>query len=154
VKLYLEDGSLYPVVGKLEFRDVTVDTTTGSVTVRMTFANPKQTLLPGMYVRAVVDEGIRPNALLLPQQAVSRDPKGLPFIWVIGTDGKAERRMIEVDRAIGNQWLVSSGVSASEQVVMEGGDQLKAGMQVQAAPYKGDVTAAGTATTPQASLGK
>jgi len=154
VKLYLEDGSLYPITGKLEFRDVTVDTTTGSVIVRMTFANPKQALLPGMYVRAVVDEGIRPNALLLPQQAVSRDPKGLPFIWVIGADGKAERRMIEVDRAIGNQWLVSSGVSSSEQVVMEGGDQLKAGMQVQAAPYKGDATAAGTATAPQAASGK
>jgi membrane fusion protein (multidrug efflux system) len=154
VKLYLEDGSLYPVVGKLEFRDVTVDTTTGSVTVRITFANPKQTLLPGMYVRAVVDEGVRPNALLLPQQSVSRDPKGLPFIWVIGADGKAERRMIEVDRAIGNQWLVSSGVSASEQVVMEGGDQLKAGMQVQAAPYKGDVTAPATAAAPQTASGK
>jgi membrane fusion protein (multidrug efflux system) len=154
VKLYLEDGSLYPVTGKLEFRDVTVDTTTGSVTVRITFANPKQILLPGMYVRAVVDEGIRPDALLLPQQAVSRDPKGLPFIWVIGANGKAERRMIEVDRAIGNQWLVSSGVSASEQVVMEGGDQLKAGMQVQAAPYKGNSTAPETATAPQSASGK
>ena len=154
VKLYLEDGSLYPIEGKLEFRDVTVDTATGSVTVRITFANPKQILLPGMYVRAVVEEGIRPDALLLPQQAVSRDPKGLPFIWIIGADGKAERRMIEVDRAIGNQWLVSKGVSASEQVVMEGGDQLKAGMQVQAAPYKGDATAPGTATAPQASSGK
>jgi membrane fusion protein (multidrug efflux system) len=154
VRLYLEDGSLYPIVGKLEFRDVTVDTTTGSVTVRITFANPKQILLPGMYVRAVVEEGIRPDALLLPQQAVSRDPKGLPFVWVIGADGKAERRMIEVDRAIGNQWLVSSGVSASEQVVMEGGDQLKAGMQVQAAPYKGDVTAPATAAAPQTASGK
>jgi membrane fusion protein (multidrug efflux system) len=154
VKLYLEDGSLYPIEGKLEFRDVTVDTTTGSVTVRITFANPKQILLPGMYVRAVVEEGIRPDALLLPQQAVSRDPKGLPFVWVIGADGKADRRMIEVDRAIGNQWLVSKGVSASEQVVMEGGDQLKAGMQVQAAPYKGDTTAPGTATAPQAASGK
>jgi len=154
VKLYLEDGSLYPIVGKLEFRDVTVDTTTGSVTVRITFANPKQILLPGMYVRAVVEEGVKPDALLLPQQAVGRDPKGFPFVWLIGADGKAERRMIEVDRAIGNQWLVSKGVSASEQVVMEGGDQLKAGMQVQTAPYKGDVTAPGTATAPQASLGK
>jgi membrane fusion protein (multidrug efflux system) len=107
-----------------------------------------------MYVRAVVEEGIRPDALLLPQQAVSRDPKGVPFVWVIGADGKADRRMIEVDRAIGNQWLVNNGVSASEQVVMEGGDQLKAGMQVQAAPYKGDATASGTATAPQASSGK
>jgi membrane fusion protein (multidrug efflux system) len=154
VKLYLEDGSLYPIVGKLEFRDVTVDTTTGSVTVRITFANPKQLLLPGMYVRAVVDEGVRPDALLLPQQAVSRDPKGLPFVWVIGADGKADRRMVEVDRAIGNQWLVSSGVSASEQVVMEGADRLKVGMQVQAVLYKADATASGTATSPQAASGK
>jgi membrane fusion protein (multidrug efflux system) len=154
VKLYLEDGTLYPIEGKLDFRDVTVDTTTGSVIVRMTFANPKQTLLPGMYVRAVVEEGIRPNALLVPQQAVSRDPKGLPFIWVVGADGKAERRMIEVDRAVGNQWLVNTGVSASEQVVMEGGDQLKAGMQVQAVLYKGDAMTPATATTPQTASGK
>jgi membrane fusion protein (multidrug efflux system) len=154
VKLYLEDGSLYPIVGKLEFRDVTVDTTTGSVTVRITFANPKQILLPGMYVRAVVEEGIRPDALLLPQQAVRRDPKGLPFIWIIAADGKADRRMIEVDRAIGNEWLVNKGVSAAEQVVMEGGDQLKVGMQVQAVPYKVDAAAPGTATVPQAASGK
>ena len=154
VKLYLEDGSLYPIEGKLEFRDVTVDTTTGSVTVRITFANPKQVLLPGMYVRAVVEEGMRPDSLLLPQQAVSRDPKGLPFVWVIGADGKADRRMIEVDRAIGNQWLVSKGVSASEQVVMEGGDRLKVGMQVQAVPYKADAAAPEIAMAPQAASGK
>jgi membrane fusion protein (multidrug efflux system) len=154
VKLYLEDGSLYPIEGKLDFRDVTVDTTTGSVTVRMTFANPKQILLPGMYVRAVVQEGIRPDALLLPQQAVSRDPKGLPFVWVIGADGKADRRMIEVDRAIGSQWLVNKGVSASEQVVMEGGDRLKVGMQVLFVPYKTDAAASGTVMVPQAASGK
>lgn len=148
VKLYLEDGSLYPIEGTLKFRDVTVDTTTGSVIVRMTFANPKQILLPGMYVRAVVDEGVRPDALLLPQQAVSRDPKGLPFVWIINADGKAERRMIEIDRAIGNEWFVNKGVSASEQVVMEGGDQLKVGIQVQAVSYKVDATA------PQAASGK
>ena len=155
VKLYLEDGSLYPIEGKLEFRDVTVDTATGSVTVRMTFANPKQILLPGMYVRAVVEEGIRPDALLLPQQAVSRDPKGLPFIWVIGADGKAERRMIELDRAIGSQWLVNKGVVG----LRAGSDgrrriELKAGMQVHAVPYKGDATAPEIATAPQAASGK
>lgn len=107
-----------------------------------------------MYVRAVVEEGIRPNALLLPQQAVSRDPKGLPFIWVIRADGKANRRMVELDRAIGSQWLVNRGVSASEQVVMEGGDQLKVGMQAQAVPYKVDVAAPGIAPAPQTASGK
>jgi membrane fusion protein (multidrug efflux system) len=101
-----------------------------------------------------VEEGIRPDALLLPQQAVSRDPKGLPFVWIINAAGTAERRMIEVDRAIGNEWLVNKGVSASEQVVMEGGDQLTAGMKAQAVPYKIDATVPGTATAPQAASGK
>lgn len=136
VALYLEDGTLYPLQGRLEFRDITVDTSTGSVTLRMTFANPKQVLLPGMYVRARVEEGMRSNAVLVPQQAVQHDPKGLPFCWVVGKDGRVEQRSLELDRAIGDQWLVASGLAAAEQVVMEGVDRVKSGMVVHVAPYK------------------
>jgi membrane fusion protein (multidrug efflux system) len=151
VKLYLEDGSLYPIEGTLDFRDVTVDTATGSVVLRMTFKNPKQVLLPGMYVRAVVEEGVKQDALLAPQQAVTRDPKGLPFAWVIGKDGKASRHMLQIDRAIGNQWLVSGGLTSADQLVMEGGDRLRDGMQVRAVPYK---AITGIASMPQPAAGK
>jgi len=154
VKLYLEDGSLYPIEGRLEFRDVTVDTTTGSVTIRITFPNPKQTLLPGMYVRAVVEEGVRENALLVPQQAISHDPKGAPFAWVIAKNGKAERRELEIDRAIGDQWLVSKGLFAADQVVMEGGDRLRADMQVRTVAYNAVTAAHEAAMAPPMMAGK
>jgi membrane fusion protein (multidrug efflux system) len=136
VKLYLEDGSLYPQSGTFEFQDVTVGTSTGSVTVRMTFPNRNQILLPGMYVRAVVEEGIKQNAILLPQQAVARDSKGTPYAWIVDKDGKAERRNLELDRTVGNQWLVSNGLNPSDRVIVEGGDRVQAGMSVHATQYQ------------------
>jgi membrane fusion protein (multidrug efflux system) len=136
VKLYLEDGSLYPQNGTFDFQDVTVGTSTGSVTVRMTFPNQNQILLPGMYVRAVVEEGIKQNAILVPQQAVSRDSKGTPYAWVVNKDGKAERRDLELDRTVGNQWLVSKGLNPSDQLVVEGGDRVQVGMPVHAVQYQ------------------
>jgi len=136
VKLYLEDGSLYPQDGTFEFQDVTVGTSTGSVTVRMTFPNRGQILLPGMYVRAVVEEGIKQNAILVPQQAVSRDSKGTPYAWVVNKDGKAERRDLELDRTVGNQWLVNTGLNPSDQVIVEGGDRVQMGMPVHAVQYQ------------------
>jgi membrane fusion protein (multidrug efflux system) len=136
VKLYLEDGSVYPVEGKLEFRDITVDVTTGSVTLRMTFANPKQVLLPGMYVRAQVEEGVKKDAILAPQQAVLRDPKGNPYSWVVGKDGHVARHNLVIDRAIGSQWLIASGLAASDQLVMEGTDRVKEGMPVRTVVFK------------------
>jgi len=136
VKLYLEDGSLYPQSGTFEFQDVTVGTSTGSVTVRMTFPNRNQILLPGMYVRAVVEEGIQQNAILVPQQAVSRDSKGTPYAWIVDKDGKAERRNLELDRTVGNQWLVSKGLNPSDQLIVEGGDRVQAGMPVHAMQYQ------------------
>jgi len=154
VKLYLEDGTVYPVEGKLEFRDITVDTTTGSVTVRMTFANPKQVLLPGMYVRAQVEEGIKNDAILVPQQAVNHDSKGQAYCWVIGKDGRVERHNLDIDRAIGNQWLISSGLSAADQIVMEGVDRVKAGMAVRTVPYKANGDTGIPAGMPMAAGGR
>ena len=136
VKLYLEDGSLYPQNGTFEFQDVTVGTSTGSVTVRMTFPNRNQMLLPGMYVRAVVEEGIKQNAILIPQQAVSRDSKGTPYAWIVNKDGKAERRDLELDHTVGNQWLVSKGLNASDRLIVEGGDRVQVGMPVHAVQYQ------------------
>ena len=111
VKLLLEDGTPYPLEGSLKFSDVTVDPSTGSFILRMVFPNPKHMLLPGMYVRALVQEGVVDRAILVPQQAVSRDPKGNPVALIVDGSGKVEQRMITVDRAIGDKWLVTSGLA-------------------------------------------
>ena len=142
VKLVLEDGTPYGRPGKLKFREVTVDPTTGSVTLRMVFPNPEHVLLPGMYVRAVVEEGVLSDAILVPQQAVSRTPKGEPYALVVGKDGKAEQRMLTVDRAMGERWLVSKGLAAGEQVIVEGAQRVRAGADVKAVPYAGAESAA------------
>lgn len=135
VKLVLEDGTPYARAGKLKFREVTVDPTTGSVTLRMVFPNPEHVLLPGMYVRAVVEEGVLSDAILVPQQAVARTPKGEPYALVVGKDGKAEQRMLTVDRALGDRWLVSKGLAAGEQVIVEGAQRVRAGADVKAVPF-------------------
>jgi membrane fusion protein (multidrug efflux system) len=132
VKLLLEDGTTYPVTGALQFRDVTVDSTTGAVTLRLVFANPKEVLLPGMFVRAIVEEGVRNGAILVPQQGISRDPKGNPYAWVVGKDNKVERRALDLERAIGDQWLVMSGLAAGDAVIVEGTDRVRAGVPVRA----------------------
>jgi membrane fusion protein (multidrug efflux system) len=142
VKLVLEDGTPYALSGKLKFREVTVDPTTGSVTLRMVFPNPEHVLLPGMYVRAVVEEGVLSAAILVPQQAVSRTPKGEPYALVVGKGGKAEQRMLTVDRAMGEKWLVSKGLAAGEQVIVEGAQRVRAGADVKAVPYTGAENAA------------
>jgi membrane fusion protein (multidrug efflux system) len=142
VKLLLEDGSMYPLEGTLQFRDVTVDSTTGAVTLRMVFPNPKEILLPGMFVRGVVEEGTRQQALLVPQQAVNRDPKGLPYAWVVNKSGKIERHMLDLDRTVGNRWLVTSGLAANDRVVMEGTDRVKDGMPVKDVPFQAETAPA------------
>lgn len=134
VGLILEDGSEYPIEGTLEFRDVTVDPTTGTVTLRAVFPNPDDVLLPGMFVRAVVQEGIDKQAILVPQNAVSRDPKGNPLTLVVDGDGIVRQHQIEIDRALGNQWLVASGLSAGDRVIVEGALKVRPGMQVKAIP--------------------
>ena len=109
VRLLLEDGTPYPLEGTLQFRDVTVDPATGSFTLRIVVPNPNHLLLPGMFVRAVVQEGIAEQAILVPQQGVSRNPKGEPIALVVDEAGKVQQRMLTLNRAIGDQWLVSSG---------------------------------------------
>jgi membrane fusion protein, multidrug efflux system len=136
VRLILIDGKEYPLKGNLKFRDITVDPTTGSVILRMMFPNPQGILMPGMFVRTVVEEGIHKNAILIPQQAVSRDPKGNPLTLVVGKDGKVQEKQITLDRAIGPDWLVSAGLEPGERVIVEGMLKVRPGIPVKAVPFE------------------
>jgi membrane fusion protein (multidrug efflux system) len=136
VGLWLEDGSKYPLAGKLQFTDVTVDTSTGAVTLRAIFPNPHRVLLPGMYVRAIVGEGVAPNAILAPQQGVIRDTRGLPTAWVVGKDNKAESRTLQVARSVGNDWMVTSGLRDGDKLIVEGTQNLRPGISVRPAAAK------------------
>ncbi len=133
VKLLLEDGTPYPLEGTLKFRDITVDPGTGSVALRAVFPNPDQLLLPGMYVRAVIEEGVNEQALLVPQQGVTRDAKGTPIALIVNAEGKVEQRILEVDRAIDDKWLVSSGLAAGDRVIVEGSLRVRPGATVRIA---------------------
>jgi membrane fusion protein (multidrug efflux system) len=130
VKLFLEDGSEYPGEGTLQFRDITVDQGTGSVILRVVFPNPQGVLLPGMFVRAVVMEGVHEQAILIPQQAVSRDLKGNPTALIVGPEDKVQARLLAVDRAIGDKWLVTSGLSVGDRVIAEGMQKVRPGVPV------------------------
>ena len=136
VKLFLDDGTEYPLKGILQFRDVTVDPTTGSVTLRIVFPNPKNILLPGMFVRAVIPEGVNTKAILVPQQSISRDPKGNPYVFIVNAEGKVQQRQLTLDRAIGSDWLVSSGLTENEQVIVEGMLRIKPDDYVKAVPFE------------------
>ncbi len=135
VHLTLEDGTAYPHEGALKFSDVTVDPTTGSVTLRIVFPNPEGLLLPGMFVRARVKEGINDQAILVPQQGVTRNHKGNPMALVVTTENTVEFRSLVLDRAIENQWLVSSGLKAGDRLIVEGLQMLRPGMSVKAKPF-------------------
>jgi len=135
VRLILEDGSTYPLEGTLQFRDVTVDPSTGSVILRAVVPNPESLLLPGMFVRAVVKEGIDKQAILIPQQAVSRDPKGNPFSLLVDTEGKVVQRTLTLDRAMGDKWLVAAGLRAGDRVIVEGAQRVRPGGTVREVPF-------------------
>ncbi|MEN6367780.1 MAG: efflux RND transporter periplasmic adaptor subunit [Thermoguttaceae bacterium] len=135
VKIVLEDGTAYPQEGSLKFRDVTVDPTTGSVILRIVVPNPDSILLPGMFVRAIIDEGVNPHAILVPQQAVSRDPKGNPTTLIVDAEGKVQQRGLSTDRALGNQWLISSGLAKGDRVIVEGMQKVRPGAVVKAVPF-------------------
>jgi membrane fusion protein (multidrug efflux system) len=135
VKLLLEDGTPYPLEGTLKFSEVTVDPSTGSFILRMVFPNPKHILLPGMYVRALVQEGVVDHAILAPQQGVSRDPKGNPVALIVDPEGKVQQRMITIDRAIGDKWLVSSGLASGDQLIVEGIQKVRPGASVKVVPF-------------------
>jgi membrane fusion protein (multidrug efflux system) len=152
VQLIMEDGTKYPLEGTLQFRDVSVDPTTASVILRMVFPNPDGVLLPGMFVRAVVKEGVD-QAMLIPQQAVSRDTKGNPVALIVNAAGKVEPRMLTLDRAIGDQWLVATGLTPGDRVIVEGMQRVRPGATVKAVPFddsvKQPVNMAQPASTPK-----
>lgn len=132
VDILLEDGSPYAQTGTLAFSDVSVNPETGSYLLRVIVPNPDGLLLPGMYVRAVVSNGERADGLLVPQEGVTRDPKGNATAMVVGADGTVEQRAIEVSRSIGNRWLVDAGLAAGDRVVVEGLQKIQPGAQVNA----------------------
>ena len=147
VSLLLADGSKYAQVGKLEFADVSVDPGTGNVTLRALFPNPKGDLLPGMYVRAVVQSGVSDQAILVPQQGVTRNQKGQATALILNPDGKVEQRILSTGSAIGDKWLVTSGLAQGERVIVEGLQRVKPGATAviaKAAP----AAVAATATPP------
>jgi membrane fusion protein (multidrug efflux system) len=130
VTLKLEDGSTYPVPGRLEFSDVTVDPTTGSVVLRAVFNNPNGVLLPGMYVRAVLDKGVANDGFLIPQAAVSRDPKGAAIVQVVDAKGGVTPRPVVAAQTVGDKWLVTSGLNAGDKVIVEGLQKVRPGAPV------------------------
>lgn len=151
VKLLLEDGSAYPLAGTLKFSEVTVDQSTGSITLRAIFPNPKQTLLPGMFVRAILEEGVSEQAMLVPQRGVTRNPKGDAVAMVVGAEEKAEQRPIKVVRTVGDNWLVSEGIKAGDRVIVEGLQRARPGSKVKAVPFgakPGAAPAGATQTAP------
>jgi membrane fusion protein (multidrug efflux system) len=135
VKLVLEDGSDYPLPGTLKFSEVTVDQSTGSYILRAIFPNPKQTLLPGMFVRAILEEGINENAILVPQRGVTRNPKGEAMVMVVGAQEKVEPRVITVTRTVGDNWLVNGGLKAGDRVILEGIQRARPGTPVKSVPF-------------------
>jgi membrane fusion protein (multidrug efflux system) len=136
VRLILPDGSNYALEGTLQFRDISVDPTTGSVILRMVFANPDGVLLPGMFVRGVVQEGVNEQAILIPQQAVARDTKGNPISLIVDGDGKVQQRQLTLDRAIGDQWLVSDGLAPGDRVIVEGMQKVRPGAPAKVVPFE------------------
>lgn len=135
VRILLEDGTPHSSEGTLQFRDVTVDPATGSFTLRVVVPNPRHMLLPGMFVRAVIQEGIAEQAILVPQQGVSRNPKGEPIALVVNEGGTVEQRVLSLNRAIGDKWLVSSGLSAGDRVIVEGMLSVRPGAAVKAVSF-------------------
>jgi membrane fusion protein, multidrug efflux system len=157
-KIVLENGSSYAALGTLQFSDVTVDPTTGNFLLRVIVANPSQLLMPGMYVRAIIGEGVRPEGLLAPQRGITRDPRGGATALVVNHDSKVEVREVRVSRTIGDQWLVEEGLSDGDRVIVEGVQKVQPGMPVTAvevAPAPAaDAAAAATANAATGNAGK
>ena len=130
VRLKLENGAMYPHEGRLQFTDVSVDESTGMVSLRALFPNPEHILLPGMYVRAVIAEGVDDNALLVPQRALRRDPKGQASVLLVDGGGKVDVRLVDVGRTVGDSWQVLSGLKPGDRVIVEGGQNVRPGMSV------------------------
>lgn len=138
VELLLEDGSRYPHPGKLQFAGSSVSMTAGTVSTRALFPNPDGLLMPGMYVQAIVEEGIREKIFLLPQRGVSRNPRGEATAKFVNAESKIEERVIAVERSIGNSWLVSGGVADGDRLVVEGSQRARAGQDVEVSAVRID----------------
>ncbi len=136
VELILGDGSRFAHPGQLQFSEVTVAQSTGTVTLRAVFPNPDGELLPGMYVRALIQEGIKRQAILAPQQGVTQDPKGRATALVLGDGDTVEQRELKVDRSLGNQWLVSAGLKAGDRLIIEGIQKVRHGAKARAVTVK------------------
>ena len=132
VELILEDGSRYSESGRLQFSEVNVDESTGTLTLRAVFPNPEQVLLPGMYVRAVIHEGVKPEAILAPQRSITRDTQGNATALVLNEQGVVEQRLLAVDRSIGHQWLVTAGLEAGDQLIVDGLQKVRPGAPARA----------------------
>jgi len=148
VRLLLEDGSAYPLPGTLKFSEVTVEQSTGSITLRAVFPNPQQVLLPGMFVRAVLEEGVNDQAILVPQRGVTRNPKGDAMVMVVGNGDMVEQRLIKVERTVGDNWLVSEGLKPGDRVILEGLQKAKPGAKARVVPFGAKQTSA-PAAAPQ-----
>ena len=134
VRLKLEDGSDYPQVGRVEFNEVVVDQTTGTVTLRARFPNPQGLLLPGMFVRGVFAQSIDTNAFLVPQQAIARDAKGAATLYVVGANGKAEQRTVKTEKTQGAYWVVTQGLKTGDKVITQGIGNIQPNAQIRAVP--------------------
>lgn len=130
--IVLENGAVYPHPGTLQFTDITVDPTTGNFLLRVLVPNPEGLLLPGMYVRAVINEGVLPHGVLAPQEGIQHDPRGDATALIVDAGGKVEQRRVDVTRAIGNRWLIDRGLAAGDRLIVSGGQKVQPGMAVQA----------------------
>ncbi|BAL23999.1 efflux RND transporter periplasmic adaptor subunit [Azoarcus sp. KH32C] len=148
VQLVLEDGSQYGAEGKLAFSDVTVDQGTGSVMLRAVFPNPKGELLPGMYVRARLSQGVKADAVLVPHGAVSRDPRGNAQVMVVNGEAKVEARTVTADQSQGDKWVVTAGLAAGDRVIVEGLQRVRPGAAVQAQEAGAPTSNANNSTQP------
>lgn len=147
VKLVLEDNSTYALEGVLEFSDVTVDQGTGTVTLRAIFPNPRHDLLPGMFVRAILEQGVNEQGILVPQQGVTHDARGQATALVLGKDGTVEQRVLKLGDAVGDKWVVKSGLNAGDQLIVDGLQKVKPGAPAQAVPIA-DAASAVTVAKP------
>ena len=134
IRLKLDDGTDYPLEGRVEFAEPIVDPNSGTITLRARFPNPDSLLLPGMFVRVVAPQAVVPNAILAPQQGISRDPKGQATALVVDRAGKVERRTVTAGQAIGDKWLITAGLKAGDRLIVEGTDKVQPGDKVRAAP--------------------
>ncbi|ROR13223.1 efflux RND transporter periplasmic adaptor subunit [Erwinia sp. JUb26] len=147
VKLILEDGSQYAQPGKLEFSEVTVDETTGSITLRASFPNPDRDLLPGMFVHAVLPQGVAQKGILAPQEAILHDTKGRPYVYKVGANNKVVEQTIKTGEMLNSQWLVTEGLQTGDRVVVDGLQLVRDGSQVVASEHKPSVVKRTNLTT-------